>query len=80
LFVQFTKDDDDDSSVGFDVLNAFVIDELWENYSQEPPNESNSSQRKDALRLSSVSIITGIIIVFFMGVFLRRRWQRKKFF
>jgi sarcinarray family protein len=80
LFVQFTKDDDDDSSVSFDVMNAFVIDELWENYSQEPPNESNSSQRKDALRLSSVSITTGIIIVFFIGVFLRVRWQRKKFF
>ncbi len=80
VFVQFTKNDDDDLSVGFDVLNAYVIDELWKNYSQEPPKESYSSQRKDTLRLSSVSITSEIIIVFFIGIFLQRRWQRKKFF
>lgn len=79
VYVQFTKDDDD-SSVNFDVLNAFIIDELWGDFSQELPNESYSSQRKNALQLSNVSIITEIIIVFFIGVFLRGRWQRKKFF
>jgi hypothetical protein len=80
VYVQFTKDDDDDSSVSFDVMNAFIFDELWENYSQEPLNENYSSQRKDASQLSSVSITTGIIIVFFIGVFLRRQRHRKKFF
>jgi len=76
VYVQFTKSDDDDSSCSFDVMNAFVIDELWENYSQETINENFSSQRKDASSLSSSSFLGVITMLFFAGVLLRGRRQR----
>ena len=69
--VQFTKNDADDSSVTFDILNAFIVDELWEHYSGETGNENFSSQRKDPPRLSDASII-GILFIFFLaGIYLR---------
>lgn len=76
VYVQFTKNDDDDSSVTFDILNAFIVDGLWEHYSQETDNENFSSQQKDTLRLSDASIIGLIIIFFLVGIYLRTRRQR----
>ena len=75
VFVQFTKNDADDSSVTFDILNAFIVDELWEHYSVEMDNENFSSQQKDSLRLSDPSIIGVIIIFFLAGIYLRTRRQ-----
>jgi sarcinarray family protein len=76
VYVQFTKSDDDDSSITFDVMNTFIIDELWENYPQETINENFSSQTKDVPMLSSSSFLAVIIILFLAGVFLRGRRQR----
>ncbi len=76
IYVQFTKNDADDSSVTFDVLNAFIVDELWEQYPPEASTENSSSRRKDIPRLSDASII-GILIIFFLaGIYLRTRQQR----
>jgi len=73
VYVQFTKNDADDSSVTFDILNAFIVDGLWEHYSEETDNENFSSQRNNTHRLSDSSII-GIIIIFFLtGIYLRTR-------
>jgi sarcinarray family protein len=76
VYVQFTKNDADDSSVTFDILNAFIVNELWEHYSAETDNENFSSQRKDPPRLSDSSIIGVIIIFFLAGIYLRTRRQR----
>ena len=80
VYVQFTKNDEDDSSVTFDVMNAFIIDELWEHYSPEASDNNFSLQQKEPPRLSSLSIIGVIIVLSVVVVFLRRRRQRDNFF
>lgn len=76
VYVQFTKNDADDSSITFDILNAFIVDELWEHYSEDTSNENYSSQKKDLPRLSDVPIIETIIIFFLIGIYFRNRQQR----
>ncbi len=80
VYVQFTKNDQDDLSVTFDVMNAFIIDELWEQYSPEASNKNVSLQQKDHPRLTSLSIFGVIIVLALVAVFLRRRRQRNNFF
>ena len=63
VYVQFTKSDTDDSSVTFDILNAYIVDELWEHYSVETGDENLSSIQIDSHRLSDESFVEIIIIV-----------------
>jgi sarcinarray family protein len=76
VYVQFTKNDYDDESVSFDVINAFIMDELWEHYTQETSHENVSIQRKETPQLSSPFIIGIFVVLFLIGIFFRGR--RKK--
>lgn len=73
VYVQFSKNDADDSSVTFDILNAFIVDGLWEHYSEEIKDENFSSQLKNTPGLSDASIIEILIIFFLAGIYLRTR-------
>ncbi len=73
LYVQFTKDDEDDSSVTFDVLNAYIIDELWEKPLKETDYENISSEQMEPLRCPDISFIMIIIFIFLIGVYVRTR-------
>jgi sarcinarray family protein len=75
LYVQFTKNDYDDASVMFDILNAFIVDSLWENYSPKPNLDDVSLKNRDTPRLSNPSFIGVVIVVFLSGVLL---WSKRK--
>jgi sarcinarray family protein len=71
VYVQFNKNDTDESWINFDVITAFIVDELWEKYSQGTVNKNFSSKQGFQPKPSSSSIIGMIIILFLVGVFLR---------
>jgi len=76
VYVQFTKNDADDASVTFDVLNAFILDEVWENYSSKTINDNLSKQNKNVHQLSHPSIVGVLFIFVLSGIFLRKRQHR----
>lgn len=76
VYVQFTKNDADDASVMFDVVNAYILDELWENYSSNIVNENTSKQEKNVHQLSHPSFICVLFILFLGGVYLREKQLR----
>lgn len=71
IFVQFTKNHDDDATVTFDIINAYILDSLWMQYPFET-NQNYSVQHKKPSQLTAPLLIDGIIIVVFTGLILRR--------
>lgn len=73
VYVQFTKNDDDDASITFDVFNAYILDTLWEEYSLGIINDNVSMQKKNVHQLSHPSIIGMLFVLFLSGMYLREK-------
>ena len=71
VFVQFTKNHDDDATVTFDILNAYILDSLWEQYPFET-NQNNSVQHRKPVQLNAPFLVDGMMIVFFTCLILKR--------
>jgi sarcinarray family protein len=77
LYVQFTKNDNDDATITFDILNAFVIDAPPEAHSSELPNETVSSHKNDAYRLPSLSTVASLLVVIVIHRILQKQHALK---
>ncbi len=71
VFVQFTKNEDDDASVTFDIINAYVLDSLWEQYTSENNQDDPISQDKP-IQLSAPLLFDVIIAVVFTSLVFRK--------
>jgi sarcinarray family protein len=78
VFVQFNKNDTDEHRINFDVVTAFVIDELWENYKQENTNENFSSRYVPSIEQPGFEFGQIIIAVILLGIFVRLRYLLRK--
>ncbi len=70
VFVQFTKNEDDDAFVSFDIINAYVLDSLWEQYTSENHQNDSISQKKPAPSTALI-LFDGIIAVVFAYLVFR---------
>jgi sarcinarray family protein len=80
LYVQFTKNDNDDASVTFDVINALIIDSLREPNSSLIPVTNVSLPKNDSHRLTSLSsyeIMLVVILVNILVIMIRKRHSVK---
>jgi sarcinarray family protein len=73
VFAQFNKNDTAECRVGFDVITAFIVDELWEGYLQENISENLSSETIHGGRLPSFDVGGMFIAVFLLCIFMRLR-------
>ena len=73
VFVQFNKNDTAEYRVGFDVITAYIVDELWENYPQENTCENFSSQNIHSIKLPGFEVGGMFIVVFLVYIFTRLR-------
>ena len=77
VFVQFNKNDTDEYRMDFDVITAFIVDELWENYTQENTCENFSSQNIHSVELTGFELEGMFIAVFLLCIFMRLREQMR---
>jgi sarcinarray family protein len=73
VFVQFNKNDTDEYRMDFDVIIAFIVDELWENYTQENTCENFSPQNIHSIKLPGFEGGGMFIVVFLLCIFTRLR-------
>ena len=74
MFVQFNKNDTAEYRVDFDVITAFIVDELWEGYLQENISENQSSETIHGGKLPDFEVGGGLfIVVFLLCIFTRLR-------
>ena len=73
VFVQFNKNDIAEYRVGFDVITAFIVDELWEGYIQENISENHSSETIQGGGLPGFEVGGMFIVVFLLCIFTRLR-------
>ena len=73
VFVQFNKNDTAEYRVCFDVITAFVVDELWEGYLQENISENHSSEIIHCGGLPGFEGGGMFIVVFLLCIFNRLR-------
>ena len=73
VFVQFNKNDTAEYRVDFDVITAFIVDELWQDYLQENISENHSSETIHGGGLPSFEGGGMFILVFLLCVFTRLR-------
>jgi sarcinarray family protein len=73
VFVQFNKNDTAEYRVGFDVITAYIVDELWENYTQENTCENFSSQNIHSIKLPGFEVGGMFIVAFVLSIFTRLR-------
>ncbi|MFH1102056.1 MAG: sarcinarray family MAST domain-containing protein [Methanobacteriota archaeon] len=77
VFTQFNKNDTDEYRMDFDVITAFIVDELWENYTQENTCENFSSQNIHSVELTGFELEGMFIAVFLLCIFMRLREQMR---
>jgi sarcinarray family protein len=75
VFAQFNKNDTDEYRMDFDVITAFIVNELWENYTQENTSENFSSQNTRSIELTGFELEGMFIVVFLLCIFMRLREQ-----
>ena len=73
VFAQFHKNDTDEYRVNFDVITAFIVDELWEGYLQENISENHSSETIHGGKLPDFEVGGMFIVVFLLCIFTRLR-------
>ncbi len=73
VFVQFNKNNTAEYHVGFDVITAFIVDELWEGYIQENISENHSSETIHGGGLPGFEVGGMFIAVFLLWIFMRLR-------
>jgi len=73
VFTQFNKNDTAEYRVGFDVITAFIVDELWEGYLQENISENHSSETTHDGGLPGFEVGGMFIVVFLLCIFTRLR-------
>jgi sarcinarray family protein len=73
VFAQFNKNDTTEYRVGFDVITAYIVDELWEGYLKENISENHSSETINGGRLPSFDVGGMFIAVFLLCIFMRLR-------
>jgi sarcinarray family protein len=71
VFAQFHKNDTDEYRVNFDVITAFIVDELWEGYLQENISENHSSETIHGGGLPGFEVGGIFIVVFLLCIFIR---------
>ena len=73
VFVQFNTNDTDEHRITFDVLTAYIIDELWENYSQANTTKKFFSTHPSVDTQSDLEFgpIIGAVLLF--CIFIRSR-------
>ncbi len=67
---QFNKNDDEDDEISFSVINAYILDELWEGYTED---NGNSSGNNDTNGTPGFELLFAMVAI---AVFLT--WKRKK--
>jgi sarcinarray family protein len=77
VFTQFNKNDTDEYRMDFDVITAYIVDELWENYTQENTCENFSSQNMHSVELTGFELEGMFIAVFLLCIFMRLREQMR---
>ena len=73
VFAQFNKNDTTEYRVGFDVITAYIVDELWEGYLKENISENHSSETINGGKLPGFEVRGMFIAVFLLYVFTRLR-------
>jgi sarcinarray family protein len=76
LFVQFNTNDTDKNRINFDVITAFIVDELWENTTQENIHNYYSSQGRYDIKVPTMNVISTGVVVFLLILYLRTRQQK----
>jgi len=71
VFMQFNKNDTDERRINFDVLTAYIIDELWENCTNVDSTKNFSKNHDPNNHQSGPVFVPVIIIVFIIAVSLR---------
>jgi sarcinarray family protein len=74
VYVQFNKNDSDTSRVNFDIITAYILDELSEEYL--PETDLNSSKEQPTSSRAASDSIAVILVGFALAVVLRM--NRKK--
>jgi len=75
VYVQFNRNDVNESWVNFDVMTAYIVDELWMKYLQQTQTDTGSSQQGYLLWISRVNIISIILLQFFVRIFFQVQRQ-----
>jgi sarcinarray family protein len=76
VFVQFNKNDTDSHQINFDVVTAYVADELCKNFTQGKIRNNFSSPRRYVSELPIMNLACTVIVVFFLGIYLRAHQQK----
>jgi sarcinarray family protein len=76
VFAQFNKNDTNENRVNFDVITAFIVEELWENFTQENIRNNFSSQGKYGNKLPSINMADIVIVLFLLGIYLQARRRK----
>jgi sarcinarray family protein len=71
VFAQFNKNDSSSDSVNFDVVVAYVVDELWEGYTMKNSSKVDIEANSHRNGLPGFEI-TGILIAIFVWCSLKR--------
>lgn len=69
VYVQFNRNDFDDVHVNFDVMTAYIIDELWEKYEQPMFADKLQSEQENQPGISQMYLLGNILLLFFISIF-----------
>lgn len=75
VFAQFNKNDTDENRINFDVITAFITDEVWENFTPGNIHDTFLSPEIYGNKLPNMNITDIIILVFILGIYHRARQQ-----
>jgi sarcinarray family protein len=73
VFAQFNRNDDNECRVSFDVITAFVIDELWAEYTPDYTNSTAESEDEHHEMLSCFEIGGVLVAAILLCFFIRLR-------
>jgi sarcinarray family protein len=76
IFAQFNVNDADECRIGFDVITASIVDELWQDDAQTTQNKDQSSPDISRNDLSGFEITAMLIVVFLCNRMKKRVFIR----
>jgi sarcinarray family protein len=73
VFVQFNRNDTECCIVDFDVITAYIANEVWNGTSQDPSHESFSSETIQGKNMPGFINAGSMIMIILLCVFLRKK-------
>jgi sarcinarray family protein len=74
VFVQFTKNQDDDATVTFDIINAYILHSLWVQYPLET-NRNDTRPQEEPAQLPAPSLCDSMMVIVLICLLFFRPWR-----